>query len=170
MAAITVPTAGTPILDSWGADVANRLNRLQPLALTSDLATNSATAQDIAALAVEMTAGRGYLMRFHGGYAVSATNQGLLLGFSAPSGGGALDARIWGNGGPTTEGRVRTTSGTLVGLTATDTTGEREFWLDIWYVATASGTFTPQFARGGTSGGTGVTLRAGVGGLVIETA
>lgn len=165
---IPIPSAGGPVLDTWGAAVATKLNAMIPLIVTADQATNSATAQDITELQIPVVAGRAYNIQLHGSYSVSATNQGLQLGYSGPGGAGALDVRIWGNASPTGETVARSFDGSLTGRTSTDTTGTREFWAYLRYACTTTGTLKIQFARGGTSGSTGVTLQAGCGGWVIE--
>lgn len=167
---IAVPTAGGPVLDTWGAAVANQLNRIILVSLTADQATNSATAVDVTEWTFPAVAGSAYVGQFFGRYSVSATNQGLRLTWDGPSGNGVLFAQIGGNGAATTIADFRTTSdGTMTGSTASSATSALEFWLSFYFVATASGDYTIQFARGGTSGSTGVTLRDGSGGFVLES-
>jgi len=108
MADIAEPTAGTAILDTWGVAVAQKLNRMKVLTLTSDTSTNSATAVDIDDLSFSVVSGRYYTVYLFGAYNVNATNQGLQLGLDAPAGSGYLTMKISGNGGPNTDTRART--------------------------------------------------------------
>jgi len=173
--AITVPTAGNPILDTWGADVANQLNTMLVIGMTSDQATNNGTGSGAAVTELQwpVTSGVLYVARLFGSYIVNATNQGLQLGFTAPAGSGILFAHIGGYTTATGVTRHRTGAGaaTYTGTTTTDSSAaNREWWADIRYVPTSSGTIQLTFARGGTSGAPGVTLRQGSGGLVHQFA
>jgi hypothetical protein len=168
MADIAEPVAGSPILDSWGVAVTQKLNRMPIIQVTADEATDSATAVDLDELAFDVTSGRFYMVRLFGAYAVSATNQGLQLGCDRPTGSCFLFMTIAGKTGYN-DFTYDSTSSALQGTTATDSTNNRALWIDIWYACTANGTFTVQFARGGTSGSTGVTILAGTGGIVLES-
>ena len=168
MADIDEPTAGTAILDTWGVAVAQKLNRMKVLTLTSDESTNSATLEDIEDLSFEVVSGRYYTVYLFGAYNVNATNQGLQLGFDAPAGDGYLTMKISGNGAPNTDTRART-SGAAAGSTATDSTNNREWWAWLWLQPTANGIVTIQLARGGTSGAPGVKILAGAGGMALES-
>lgn len=163
---IDVPTAGSPILDSWGVAVAGQLNRCVPLVIAADEATNSATAQDIDDWSFAVVAGSYYNVHLSGTYQVSATNQGLLLGVDGPAGSIYLHMRIGGNGAAMTFTETAS-SGSLAGSTSTDSAATRRTF-QAWgrFAPTADGTITIQYARGGTSGGTGVTIEAGAGGIL----
>jgi len=172
---ISVPTAGTPILDTWGAAVANQLNTMLVIGMTSDQSTNNSVASGAAVTELQWpaTSGTLYVARLFGSYYCNATNQGLQLGFTAPAGSGIVYMQIAGSGTATATSRHRTTAGTATytGRTTVDSAGSnREWWADIRYVPSASGTIQLTFARGGTSGAPGVTLRQGSGGMVYQFA
>ena len=104
---LDIPSAGSPILDTWGAAVATKLNSIIPLALLADQSTNSGSAVDMDDMLIPAIAGCVYNFQLAGTYSVSATNQGLQLGFSGPGGSGTMGCRIWGKTSPTSIDRVR---------------------------------------------------------------
>ncbi len=165
---IDVPSAGDPILDTWGADVAEKLNKITPLLLTAAVATNSASADNIAEWSFPVVDGNVYSCQLHGSYYANATNQGIKFGYTGPAGAGHVSGVILGNGSDTGATRFWSGDGSLAGRTSTDGTGRRGFWLAHRFAATASGTMYLQFARGGTSGAPGITITKGSGGLLIE--
>lgn len=164
---LTIPTAGAPILDTWGAAVAAQLNRQLLMATTADVSTDSASAQSITGLSFAVESGKSYFGYIFGAYMVSATNQGLQLGWNGPTGTGRLHGYISGNGSETGHTDYQS-SGGLQGRTSTDAAdpSRRVFQGWFWFQANADGTVQFQFARGGTSGSTGVTILEGSGGCV----
>ena len=176
MPAIAIPTAGAPILDTWGADVANALNRLKPVHMTADAERNLTAAAALGELSVPMVAGRVYLGRIHGTYKTGGTNQGLRVGWTTEDGGATTGAHLFASivgSSATAESRFRLTQeDSLVGRTSVDQQNtKRAFWLDYTFICSASGTFVPTFARGGNSSANpGITIFAGTGGLWIESA
>lgn len=166
---ITVPTAGSPVLDTWGAAVAGQLNDMIPIVMTADQATNSASAVSVTELVIPVLSGSVYIVQLAGDYQCSATNQGLQMGYSGPGGSGNLALEVWGVSSPTGINRYRTFDGSLTGSTAVATAASnREWWATLRYVCTSSGDLQVKFARGGTSGSTGVTLVAGSGGIALQ--
>lgn len=169
--AIAVPTAGNPILDTWGADVANRLNQLVPLILESDTATDVAEGSGgVQLLTITVTAGREYNVQLFGIWEASATNQGLRVYVGESSGAGTVrgHAMIGNPASGLTDYTV--TDSTWNGSTSTSAaTSDRAVTLSFVYACTTTGVLEVKMARGGTSGGTGVTMRAGFGGLCVES-
>lgn len=166
---IEVPTAGQPILDSWGQDVANKLNRVQLPVKSSDQSTNSATAVDIAGLSFDVEAGKKYVAKFIGLWSGSATNQGLQLKWTEPTGTTSLAMlTIRGKTSRTSLDYTHTGGAGLNGVSSCNTADDRVFFeIEMVCEVTTAGTIQLQFARGGTSGGTGITIYAGTGGIVV---
>lgn len=169
---LTVPTAGSPILDTWGAAVANQLNRMHLVALSADQSTDSASLVDVTDLTWPVVAGRYYAGMLFGQYTVSATNQGLQMAWSStPAGTGMMFLELTGPTAATTWDPYRTAAAdTAIGATTCLVTSFREFRLWFRFACSTSGDLQMQFKRGGTSGSTGVTLVAGSGGMILETA
>ena len=167
---IDVPTPGGPILDTWGAAVAGQLNAIQAVCLDADVTTDSASAQDVTGLAFDTEAGRNYMVQLWGVYTVSSTAKGLKVSFTYPGGTGQLHLTIYGNGSDVGLSRHRTNGylgAGLQGRTSTDSTGYREWRAQMWWQASADGTLQLQFGRGGSSGGTGVTMIKGTGLIAV---
>lgn len=171
---IPVPTAGSPILDTWGALVAAALNKLRTYIVPTAIATNGSTAAPADLFTIPVVAGRQYAIRIAGTYQVSATNQGLqLAAFDEGGATGTLrgNGEMHGNASPVGETEWRTIIDTWDGRTSTDAQNAfRQFWLDMTYDATGTGDLIVRFARGGTSGGAGVTIHPGTSALVIGSA
>lgn len=171
MADITVPTAGTPILDTWGADVAERLNQLVPLVLEADTATDAAEGAGGATLfEIDCVSGQQYNVSIRGRYEVSATNQGLRLAVDDTATGGTCSgfAQMASTAAATITNANLSAASTWGGTTSTGTaTVGRMFRLEFTFDCSSDGTLEVVFARGGTSGSTGVTIHAGSGGLVV---
>lgn len=164
---IDEPTAGGPILDTWGQAVAQRLNAFESQVLAADVATNSATDQDTG-FEFEAVNGKTYLIQVEGEYEAAQTNQGLRIGIDTPSGTDRCWARIWGDSTATGETRHSGGASARIGRNTTDTAAaERPFWFTGRYECTSSGTVKVVFYRGGTSGSTGITLKAGTACLVL---
>lgn len=163
---IDVPAAGAPILDTWGQDVAERLNQLIPLIRSTQVDTNSTSLVDV--LTFPVVSGRSYWINLAMIQYVDHASSQCQWGYDRPSGSSVIYARM-ASSGVTTEELQR------IGATATATTfanaggtgSQRHVQLWGQYVATADGTFRIQCARSGTSAG--VHVVAGSGGLVIET-
>lgn len=175
MTTIAVPTAGAPILDTWGADVANRLNRIIPIGLSADFASNSGSIQYVPELTWDIVAGRLYVARLFGSYEAAHTSQGLELGFLSEDTGVSTEDLMMIQVNHTTTSR---TNGRIVapdvlgGPTTVDTANSpRGWWADFVMTCSTSGTMSIGMARGGgNSTSPGVTLKAGSGGFVLETA
>lgn len=172
---VPVPVAGDEGVYTWGAAVANQLNREIQLMTTADQSSNSTTLVDIAGLTFPVVAGRQYGGTIRLRYHVFATNQGIQVAAAFPTGTLLAQVTTYGQGSPngTTANRL-TTSGTANNPATTDDSGSgspRSLVIDlITYDCEADGTFAFQFRRGGTSGGTGVTILKGAHGLVLVSA
>jgi hypothetical protein len=167
---VTVPSAGDPIITSWGQAVANHANHMIPLYMSADATTTSTLFGTITDLTFSVTNGKEYTIPLTLFYTVGGTNTGLDIGY-ALSGGATGTCRFYvkyaGNASATgvTNDWVDTED-TATGPTSTDSTAMRIIWADGIYRCTADGTFSMRFARNGTS--TTVTIYAGSGGVVVE--
>jgi hypothetical protein len=168
---IAVPTAGGPILDTWGAAVATLLNRIQVLGVPADQSSDSSSGVAMNGCTIDVESGKSYVGRIFGEYVVSSTAKGLRLGFDNTHGQGRIHGWIAGAGSATGE-TVISSAGGQQGRTSTDaaTPALREFAIDFWFQATSDGTAAIEFSRGGSSGGAGVTIQKGSGGVVWEVA
>lgn len=166
---IPVPIIGERILADWPISVATLLNRLILLDKDADQSSNDGTNwADVTGLTFPVTNGKRYNGSLELSFVVSATNQGLQLRLSCPTGNVLVHVQTYGNASPNayTESRLAA-SGDATSISATDGTTGRRCAVSIVYDCTADGTFALQMRRGGTSGSTGATIRKGSGGLVL---
>lgn len=166
---IDSPVAGEPGTYQWAASVAAVLNRLILLDKDADQSSNDGTNwADVTGLTFPVTNGKRYNGSLELSFVVSATNQGLQLRLSCPTGNVLVHVQTYGNASPNayTESRLAA-SGDATSISATDGTTGRRCAVSIVYDCTADGTFALQMRRGGTSGSTGATIRKGSGGLVL---
>ncbi len=168
MTQVTVPSAGDPIITSWGQDVANHANHLIPVYATADATTTSTSFGTITGMSFAVVNGKEYsfgsLALY---YTVGGTSTGLKVGYTAPSGTCRLYTRIYGNGSDiAATNEVLGANDTATGTTTTDSTAGRLIEMFGVYRCTADGTFSLRFARAGTS--TTVTIYKGSGGVVVE--
>lgn len=170
---VPVPVAGDEGVYTWGAAVANQLNREIQLMTTADQSSNSTTLADVTGLTFAVESGRHYNGTLRLTYSVSATNQGCQIGVSCPTGDVLATITTYGQSSPSgTTGSVLASSGSATGVTTTDDNGtaRRHIIVHLDYDCTADGTFAIQFRRGGTSGSTGATIRKGGGGTILVSA
>lgn len=170
MADIAVPVAGGPILDTWGAAVANRLNQLQPISLSADFSTNATSGVEVPDWTIDVVSGRVYILQLFGQYQMAHVNQGIQLEVDLEMAGSVLflDLEIWGQGSATGIARYRSFDGSLTGATTVDSTNNREFYAYAQVKPTADGELYIKAARGGSNTTSpGLTIREGSGGLYV---
>lgn len=164
---IPVPVVGERVVYTWGASVADQLNRMILLVKTSDQSSNSTTLADITDLTFPVVNGTTYTGSLRLSYAVSATNQGCQIGITCPTGTVLVQVTTYGAGPDETHMRASGDVTTVATATGTTPLGVK---VDIMrYDCTADGTFAIRFRRGGTSGSTGVTIHKGSGGVIITS-
>jgi hypothetical protein len=141
------------------------------ITLDADTSTNSGTAQDLGLLAFECRSGFDYAFNIVLSYSMDNANQGPAFGWTQPGGGATARVVVVTNADG--NGEVDHISGTAAlsvnpgTVNAADTVYEANIFGH--YRCTANGTFQFQFARNGVSGGTGVTVRKGSGGWVLQS-
>lgn len=163
---IDVPTPGSPILDTWGAAVAGRLNQLIPLILSSDFSTNSTSLVDVFTFPV--ISGRRYNFQLVCVVTVAHASSQCQWGLDRPSGDSVAWCRACTTGVTTEELQRIGSTGTATTFGNAGSTGsQRQALYTGRYSASADGTFRIQVARSGSSGG--VTVLAGSGGMVVES-
>lgn len=169
---IDVPALGERGVYTWGADVANRLNRELLVELAADEATNSATVATITGLEFPVENGKVYRWDLTLWYECDTTSQGAGVGFRHPGGEAMSAVRTFGVTGGTTEGieRVLTSLAATDAMTAgaTVSTADAMFQIE-WrgrYECTADGTFLFRKKLNGTPSGFGFRLFAGSGGVI----
>lgn len=170
---IPVPSIGERIVHTWGEAVATQLNRMIPLAKAADQSTDEGTSwTDVAGLSFPVVSGRTYGGSIRIRYSVSATNQGLQMRISCPTGNVLVHVATYGQGAPNSATISRlAASGAATSMSATDGTSARACYVDVLaYDCGADGTFALQFRRGGTSGSTGATIHKGSNGLILASA
>lgn len=170
---VPVPVAGDEGVYTWGAAVANQLNREIQLMTTADQSSNSTTLADVTGLTFAVESGRQYVGTLVLWYSVAATNQCCQVAVSCPT--GDLVASVTTRGQSTPSGAAEShldASGSATGVTATDDNGtaRRRITIALSYDCAADGTLAIQFRRGGTSGGIGATVRKGSGGIILVSA
>jgi len=167
--AITVPAAGAPVLTSWGADVANQLNKCIPIVSTADTVFNSATFGDITGLSFPVVAGYTYTWQLILMYSVGGITTGLSISHTAPAGTCRMLSSIYGNVSATgADTEWLGAADTATGTSTTDSTNGRMIRLAGHFICTTSGTFQFRRKRNGTS--TNVTIFSASGGIVTVSA
>lgn len=167
MTQVTVPAPGDAIDLSWGQDVANRINHVIPLYMSSDVSKTSGSFSDVTGLTFPVVNGKFYTINLVGSYTVGGTSTGIGIGYTSPGGTTRLLATLYSTSYISGSNEWLSSSDTATGTSTTHSTAEHQFQLRGTYQCTSDGTFAIRYNRNGTS--TTVAILAGSGGTVVES-
>jgi len=119
---------------------------------------------NITGLSFPVVSGHIYWVDFQIRYDVTTySTQGLLLGYTGPTGTGRFTCEIFGSGVTVVHAIADSTG---VGTSDTDSAAVRNARICGTFRASANGTLQFMYARGGSSSAPGTTVYSGSGGLV----
>ena len=137
---------------------------LQIVQSTADVTRNSTVLSNITGLSFPVVSGHMYWVDFQIRYDVTTySTQGLLLGYTGPTGTGRFTCEIFGSGVTVVHAIADSTG---VGTSDTDSAAVRNARICGTFRASANGTLQFMYARGGSSSAPGTTVYSGSGGLV----